>query len=34
VGLISSGDLNRWAIHGQQFELEQLSSYIADSYPA
>jgi len=34
VGLISSGDLNRWAIRGQQFELEQLSSYIADSYPA
>ena len=34
VGLISSGDLNRWAIRDQQFELEQLSSYIADSYPA
>lgn len=28
VGLVSSGDLTRWVVSGQEFEIEELTKYI------
>lgn len=34
VGMVSIGDLTRWVTRGQVFELQQLTNYITDRYPA
>lgn len=33
IGLLSSGDLTRWMIRNQRYEIEDLISFITDEYP-
>ncbi len=34
VGIVSAGDLTRWASRGQRSEIQQLIEYITGQYPA
>jgi CBS domain-containing protein len=34
LGIVSSGDLTRWASRDQRFEIEQLVDFITGKYPA
>ncbi|OGQ88288.1 MAG: hypothetical protein A2289_22975 [Deltaproteobacteria bacterium RIFOXYA12_FULL_58_15] len=33
VGMVSSGDLTRWAVHDREFHIQQLVAYITGNYP-
>jgi CBS domain-containing protein len=33
-GMVSSGDLTRWVLRGQEFEIGQLVNYVTSKYPA